>query len=131
MDAAPTPLSPAAIAKAVNEPNKELIWRIVKRIGAERATAFLAEALRIEAEGGMLVEDQSRRRTPGGVFFALVRQGVTRKERYHIFTGTQEGQRRPPSPVTSPSTWDDIQMGLVALTTLTTSLVSEATVKLT
>ena len=47
--------------------------RVVQTLGAERARAILAEALAVEARGGLLVPDGSRRRTPGGIFFHLVR----------------------------------------------------------
>jgi hypothetical protein len=46
---------------------------VVKQLGPEQALAFLQEALAIEAQGGLLLPDGSRRRTPGGVFFYLVR----------------------------------------------------------
>lgn len=45
---------------------------IVKRLGCEEALRLLARAQEIEANGGMLINNGSRRRTPGGVFFALV-----------------------------------------------------------
>jgi hypothetical protein len=46
---------------------------IVKKLGCAEALRLLAEAQHVEAGGGMLINDGSRRRTPGGVFFALVR----------------------------------------------------------
>jgi hypothetical protein len=45
---------------------------IVKRLGCEEALRLLVRAQEIEANGGMLINNGSRRRTPGGVFFALV-----------------------------------------------------------
>lgn len=71
------------------------IRRIVKVLGVERAQAFAQEALAVEAEGGLLVPDGSRRRTPGGVFFHLVKARVKARERWLLF-------RRPP-PRTRPS----------------------------
>lgn len=70
------------------------IRRIVKVLGVERAHAFAREALAIEAHGGLLVPDGSRRRTPGGVFFHLVKTRVKARERWLLF-------RRPP-PRTRP-----------------------------
>lgn len=70
------------------------IRRIVKVLGVERAQAFAREALAVEANGGLLVPDGSRRRTPGGVFFHLVKAQVKARERWLLF-------RRPP-PRTRP-----------------------------
>jgi len=56
------------------------IWRCVHVLGVERTQAFVKEALDVEANGGLLVPDGSRRRTPGGVFFYLVRTQVTDDE---------------------------------------------------
>lgn len=72
------------------------IRRIVKVLGVERAQAFAREALAVEAQGGLLVPDGSRRRTPGGVFFHLVKARVKARERWLLF-------RRPP-PRTRPPT---------------------------
>lgn len=48
------------------------IKEIVRALGRTQSLALLEETLRIEEQGGMLVPDESRRRTPGGVFFQLV-----------------------------------------------------------
>jgi PHAX RNA-binding domain len=52
---------------------KRLIHVIVKHIGTDQALAFLHEAQEVEQKGGLMLPDGSRRRTPGGVFFRLVR----------------------------------------------------------
>jgi hypothetical protein len=49
-----------------------LITRAVDRLGHERARAMLGQALTIAASGGLTLPD-GHRRTPGGVFFHLVR----------------------------------------------------------
>jgi hypothetical protein len=61
------------------------IRRIVKTLGAERAQAFVDQALQVETAGGMMLPDGSRRRTLGGTFFFLVRQAVSEAEREVIF----------------------------------------------
>ena len=43
----------------------------------------------------MLLKDGSRRRTPGGTFFQLVKDACSGKERYYIFTPI--AAKRPPS----------------------------------
>ncbi len=57
------------------------IGRIVRQLGAETALALVEEALAVEAQGGMLLPDLSRRRTLGGVFFVLVKFRTLPRER--------------------------------------------------
>jgi hypothetical protein len=52
------------------------IKRVVQVCGEETALAWAAEALKIEANGGMMVENGSRRRSVGGIFFYLVKTRV-------------------------------------------------------
>jgi hypothetical protein len=64
------------IAKQLGETEagpRQQVARVVKHLGPEQALAFLHEALAIEESGGLMLPDGSRRRTPGGVFFYLVR----------------------------------------------------------
>ena len=73
----------AAIAAQLGETApgaRATIWRTVRTIGVDRAQAFVAQALEVEANGGLLVPDGSRRRTPGGVFFYLVRTQISDTE---------------------------------------------------
>jgi hypothetical protein len=60
------------------------IWRIVRTIGVERTQAFVAQAQEVEAKGGMLVPDGSRKRTLGGIFFYLVRTQISDDEAIRI-----------------------------------------------
>lgn len=83
------------------------IQRIVAVLGVAKTQALLAEALAIEARGGLLLPDGSRRRTTGGVFFHLVKARVTARQRWLLF------RRLPPSrakgnqrvPAEPPLTW--------------------------
>ena len=52
------------------------ISTIIRYCGVEFAQAVLKDTLELEAQGGMMLPDNSRRRTPGGVFFLFVRQQV-------------------------------------------------------
>src|SRR5262245_38549655 len=61
------------------------ILRVVERLGQAAARAFLEETLAIEAQGGIWLGDGSRRRTPGGVFFYLVRERSPKPDRLAIF----------------------------------------------
>jgi hypothetical protein len=47
---------------------------IVKQLGCDEAQRLLEEARTVEANGGMLINDGTRRRTFGGVYFALTRR---------------------------------------------------------
>ncbi|HEY7357538.1 MAG TPA: hypothetical protein VH590_13765 [Ktedonobacterales bacterium] len=48
--------------------------RAVDYLGPERAQEYTQEAVTLAAGEGILTRDGSRKRTPGGTFFALVRQ---------------------------------------------------------
>jgi hypothetical protein len=101
------------IAETLHEPNVELIRKVLAVLGAERVQALFQKTLAIEAQGGLTVQDGSRRRTPGGVFFKTVKEGTTLAERWHIFprppaSATANGEA--PSPATPPSeppTWEE------------------------
>ena len=91
------------------------IGRAVATLGEERVRAFVAEALAVETRGGLMLTDGSRRRTVGGLFFHLVRQGVTRDERRAIFPHVAGGQRRQPAADEAPFTWEDYPAVLAQL----------------
>src|SRR4030095_4578907 len=73
------------IAEPVNEPNLHAGRNVIAVLGAERTQALFEKTLEIEAAGGLTVNDRSRRRTPGGVFFKTVKEGTTGAERRRIF----------------------------------------------
>uniref|UniRef100_A0A1B6DZQ4 Phosphorylated adapter RNA export protein n=2 Tax=Clastoptera arizonana TaxID=38151 RepID=A0A1B6DZQ4_9HEMI len=60
------------ITKALKEEKEYLIEKVVDVLGAKRAIELYNRTSDIEADGGMMVMNQSRRRTPGGVFLKLV-----------------------------------------------------------
>jgi len=113
------------------------VGRVVGRLGADRARTFLARTQEIEAAGGLLLPDGSRRRTPGGVFFHLVRADDTlsREDRVSIFppqfgrtgrtraagaalTQTTPASVTAPAPAAAPSSaWadDDYRRVMAAL----------------
>ncbi len=90
------------------------VGRVVGRLGADRARTLLARTQEIEAAGGLMLPDGSRRRTPGGVFFHLVRADdtLTREDRAYIFP-SQSGRKKaaghnvPPTPAAIPAAWAD------------------------
>ena len=106
------------IAKALNEPKVKLVSRIVWTLGIEQAQAFLQQALDIEAQGGMMTLDGQKRRTPGGVFFRLVREHIaaTDKKLYSRIFGpdqrkskpvkqSQQPAQKPAPPPVEPLVW--------------------------
>jgi hypothetical protein len=56
---------------------KEQIVRSVEILGMEEAQEIFVQTQQIEASGGMLTADNSRRRTPGGVYHFLVKKRLT------------------------------------------------------
>jgi hypothetical protein len=83
------------LAEVLHEPEKALLGRVLKTIGQERCAQVLAETLTTEANGGMLIKSGARRRTPGGVFFELVKERCTGKERHYLFA--PKPVKHPPS----------------------------------
>ncbi|XP_075981228.1 phosphorylated adaptor for RNA export isoform X2 [Anticarsia gemmatalis] len=62
------------IAEKLSEEKKDLIGRIVDVLGAHKAIDLYKETQEIEADGGMLVMNGTRRRTPGGIYFFLLKR---------------------------------------------------------
>jgi len=72
------------------------VWRAVRFLGPDAAQALLEETQRIEAAGGQLLPDGSRRRTPGGIFFRLVKRDAPRELRWKIFPATKQQAKAKP-----------------------------------
>lgn len=62
------------ICTKLNEKNRDLIYRIVKKLGEKKSKDLLSETLLKEENGGVLTTDCKRRRSPGGVFLLLVKE---------------------------------------------------------
>ena len=98
---------------------RQTVSRSVQILGVEAALALLQQTHETEAAGGSLVPDGSRRRTPGGVYFLLVRQQASGAQRKQIFSygGPKAAVPRPasapqaaseqkkPQPLIPPLTW--------------------------
>jgi PHAX RNA-binding domain len=91
-------LTTEQLAEVLQEPEQGLLARALTVLGQERCAALLAETLAIEGQGGMLTMTGRRRRTPGGVFFALAKQQCTSRERHRLFAPrpAKPAQRQPP-----------------------------------
>lgn len=94
----------STIASWLDETEQTPIWyirKIVRKAGPEQTMALLKEVLEIEQQGGMLVEDQSRRRTIGGVFFYLAKQKGYLKQKF--YPQQKHGQPQDPATTSEPS----------------------------
>src|SRR5262245_53491216 len=89
----------STIAKALGESDEVPLFQItgvVRVLGEEVAQKLLAETQEIEKNGGMMLPDNSRKRTAGGVFFFLARQKLSQADKLAIFRPPKE-PKAPPS----------------------------------
>ena len=78
------------IADKLNEMNSgalKQIQSVTEVAGEEFARSLLEETYEIEEKGGMMVESEGemRRRSPGGVFFYLVKERLSEEQRKIVF----------------------------------------------
>ncbi len=95
---AATPTAAEEVAAHLGETELEVIRqlrRAVRILGEERIRGLVTQALEVEAAGGMMVPDGSRRRTVGGVFFHLARTELGHKEFYRVFRPHAQGGGQP------------------------------------
>jgi len=62
------------MAARLHEQKEEMIVRLIEIIGRGPAVGLFEKTQLIEAEGGMMIKNGSRRRTPGGCFLQLLRE---------------------------------------------------------
>src|SRR6266702_8668268 len=117
------PLTVDTLAEVLQEPNRPLLTQVLRTLGPDRTRAVLAATLEQEAAGGMLTTDGTRRRTPGGTFFQLVRQQARPHERQRLFprSAPPHSQRQPQS--SAVLTWE---VASTLMQTLATELPGEA-----
>jgi Phosphorylated adapter RNA export protein, RNA-binding domain len=123
-------LTVETLAEVLQETNRPLLMQILQILGPDRTSTLLIETLQCEAAGGMLTKDGTRRRTPGGTFFQLVRQQAQPHERRRLFPqlAPQQGRTQPQRQPTV-LTWEEAS---TLLQTLATQPPGEArTMKLT
>jgi hypothetical protein len=111
------------------------IRRATRILGEERVRALVARTFDVEAAGGLMLPNESRRRTPGGVFFHLMRANIEHKEWYRIFRPQTTGYDKGTSgtgkaPATGAAPFDWTTFG-VAATKAMSSAGEATTVKLT
>jgi hypothetical protein len=87
------------LASTLEEPNKALLRRIVSVLGVERTRKLLDEVLAIEAEGGRMTVDGTRRKTAGGLFLTLARAQASQAEKWKLYAFGA----KPPGPDPVPA----------------------------
>jgi hypothetical protein len=84
------------LAEELNETKpqpKRQIELLLEHMGEEFVRAKIEEAKKVEADGGMMVDDGSRRRTLGGVFFYVAKLDVPIDRRLLIFPNFGQAKR--------------------------------------
>lgn len=86
------------------------IERIVERLGIEFAEAKLKEADEVESQGGLMIPQENRRRTRGGVFFFLVKKELKaqgRKQDMKEIFYKNQGEKKTDQLEASPEMTSD------------------------
>lgn len=76
----------------------EQIQRLIEVAGEDFVYEILEKTKEIENKGGMFVanEREARRRTPGGVFFHLVKEQITEEQKKIVFPSLPHKKKAPP-----------------------------------
>jgi|TARA_B110000971_G_scaffold184930_1_gene192885 hypothetical protein len=77
----------------LGEPKESLMRRAIDVIGVVDANDLAITVGNIEGAGGQMTSDGSRRRTPGGVFWSLLKQRATKEDWDFIFEEEKDAQR--------------------------------------
>ncbi|XP_031617772.1 phosphorylated adapter RNA export protein [Contarinia nasturtii] len=75
------------IANKLYEEKDDLMVRVVNTLGRDLSIKLFKETQKIESDGGMLIVNGMRRRTPGGVFLFLLKNcdEISKKQKKDIF----------------------------------------------
>ncbi len=87
----------AQIAAQLGETDSKpvnLIKRIIQKCGVEQTQAWVAETLKIEEQGGLMIERLDRRRTTGGVFFYISKMAMPPEIMNEIFPRDLWGKKK-------------------------------------
>ena len=69
------------MANKLQEPKTELMIGVLELVGRNVALELYKRTQQIESEGGMMIKNGSRRRTPGGLYLQLLRDISREDER--------------------------------------------------
>lgn len=75
------------ISSALKEPRVDLILSAISVLGEPMVKRIFAQTLDVETAGGIMLSNMSRRRTPGGVFFHLIKsdKNISKSQSNKIF----------------------------------------------
>merc|ERR1719239_1013975 len=62
------------VAERLKEDKEEMMVELVKAVGRKVVWEFFKDTQKVEREGGMVINNGARRRTPGGVMLHLLRK---------------------------------------------------------
>ncbi|KAH8297168.1 hypothetical protein KR044_005795 [Drosophila immigrans] len=84
------------MASKLYEEKDELLVRVVQVLGLDVPLELYKETQRIEADGGMMIKNGRRRRTPGGVFLFLLKHqdNITPAQQKSIFTDDRQNDTK-------------------------------------
>jgi hypothetical protein len=81
------------LAAELHEPKLALLRRAVNLLGVTVASQLLADVQALEASGGQMTASGDRKRTPGGVFWNLLKAQATGDEWTYIFSEEKEKEK--------------------------------------
>jgi len=120
-----------ALGEAPGDESRDQFCRLGRELGVEGLRKLYARTLEVEASGGMMVETNERRRTPGGVFLRLARDLLDDEAFERVFLrprgprpgkrwwrkkskkATQEGATRPSAGPDTPTEQPALPLVLV------------------
>ncbi|ALC40541.1 Phax [Drosophila busckii] len=84
------------MASKLYEEKDELLVRVVQVLGVDVPLQLYKETQRIEADGGMMIKNGRRRRTPGGVFLFLLKHNdnITPEQQKSIFSEDRHNETK-------------------------------------
>ncbi|KAG1649687.1 Phosphorylated adapter RNA export protein [Nymphon striatum] len=80
------------ICKTLNEPKHHLIQSVINVVGETKAMELLKMTEEVEENGGLMTQNGKRRRTPGGIYFTLLKsdKNISKKQMRSIFSTEKE-----------------------------------------
>jgi len=82
------------ICDKINEKKLHLMRQLVRFLGIPASLEVLSETLKVEANGGMMCNDNKRRREPGGVFLTFIEKRISREDMKKIRDGCKPEEKR-------------------------------------